>query len=244
MLPSCLLSPEGLPPPQCLRLLPSQFLPPKAGARKPQCRVRGWGPRPSPGADAGQDVGRRRRPISGLPSEGRPGGFDQPCQPSPGLLPLRGTAYTLQAAALPASCGLWRTEAGGTLHPPGKPAPVPHRIMAGGVDDVHRGHVLVQEVAPDCDGVAAAAVVFLDGHSRGKPGPCGTQAAPGRVAEGSEPGTPTEQRSPPSSLELVLAAVPPLQGLPCKAPPARAGPSPHLTWPLGSTRPSGTRPPP
>lgn len=37
--------------------------------------------------------------------------------------------------------------------------------MAGSVDNVHGGHVLVQEVAPDGDGVAATAVVLLDGDT-------------------------------------------------------------------------------
>lgn len=42
----------------------------------------------------------------------------------------------------------------------------PYSVVAGSVDDVHGGHVLVQEVAPDGDGVAAAAVVLLDGDAR------------------------------------------------------------------------------
>lgn len=37
--------------------------------------------------------------------------------------------------------------------------------MAGSVDNVHGGHVLIQEVAPDGDGVAATAVVLLDGDA-------------------------------------------------------------------------------
>jgi hypothetical protein len=51
--------------------------------------------------------------------------------------------------------------------------------MAGGVDDVHCSHVLIQEVTADGNGIAATAVVLLDGDSRGEPGPCRAQAAPG-----------------------------------------------------------------
>lgn len=41
----------------------------------------------------------------------------------------------------------------------------PYGIVAGSVDNVHGGHVLIQEVAPDGDGVAATAVVLLDGDA-------------------------------------------------------------------------------
>lgn len=75
----------------------------------------------------------------------------------------------------------------------------PHRIMAGGVYYVHRSHVLIQEMTPDGNGIAATAVVLLDGDSWGKAGPRGTQAAPGKGWQGAQ--RPRGQLSPPASLE-------------------------------------------
>lgn len=49
--------------------------------------------------------------------------------------------------------------------------------MARRVHDVHRGHVLIQEVAPDGDGVAAAAVVLFDGDAGRVAGTRGTETA-------------------------------------------------------------------
>lgn len=166
---SCLLRQRG-----CLTAPALNSFPPKAGTRKPHYWAQGWGPLPSPGWGAGRAAGNRRGPAL-------------VCQPNQGLLlaGVGGTAATPQAPAPPAPWSLQRTKAGGRLHAGlAQPAPASHRVVAGGVDDVHRGHVLVQEVAPDGNGVAATAVVFLDGHSRGKPGPCGAQAAPGRGGRG------------------------------------------------------------
>lgn len=60
------------------------------------------------------------------------------------------------------------------------PSLAPHRIVTGGVDDVHCGHVLIQEVTADGNRIATTAVVFLDGDTRGESGSCRTKTAPGR----------------------------------------------------------------
>lgn len=39
-------------------------------------------------------------------------------------------------------------------------------IMAGCVNNVHRGHVLIQEVAPDGNGIAATAIILFNGDTR------------------------------------------------------------------------------
>lgn len=59
------------------------------------------------------------------------------------------------------------------------PRLAPHRIMTGGVDDVHCGHVLIQEVTADGNRIATTAVVFLDGDTRGESGSCRAKTAPG-----------------------------------------------------------------
>lgn len=155
-------------------LLPSIPSPQRLGPGSPITGRRVGVHFPAPGGGAGRAAGNRRGPAL-------------VCQPNQGLLlaGVGGTAATPQAPAPPAPWSLQRTKAGGRLHAGlAQLAPASHRVVAGGVDDVHRGHVLVQEVAPDGNGVAATAVVFLDGHSRGKPGPCGAQAAPGRGGRG------------------------------------------------------------
>jgi len=42
----------------------------------------------------------------------------------------------------------------------------PYCIVARCVNDVHRGHILIQEVAPDGNGVAATAIVLFNGDTR------------------------------------------------------------------------------
>lgn len=59
------------------------------------------------------------------------------------------------------------------------PSLAPHRIVTGGVDDVHCSHVLIQEVTADGNRVATTAVVFLDGDTRGESGSCRAKTAPG-----------------------------------------------------------------
>lgn len=163
---------------------------------------------------------------------GEGGGPALVCPPR-GAMPARPRAPATEGApALPAPCSLRRTQAVGRLR---TSPPDPHRVVAGRVDDVHRGHVLVQEVASNGDGVAAAAVVFLDGDSGGEAGPGGAQAAPGRVAEGSEPGPLMEPRSLPSSGEPVLAAssTPSLKASLAKL--SSPFPRPRLIRPLDNT---------
>jgi len=40
-----------------------------------------------------------------------------------------------------------------------------YRIVARSVNNVHRGHVLIQEVAPDGNGIAATAIILFNGDT-------------------------------------------------------------------------------
>lgn len=62
----------------------------------------------------------------------------------------------------------------------------PYRVVARRVHNVHRGHVLIQEVAPDGDGVAATAVVLFNGDTGRVAGTRGTETA--TSAEGKKMG--------------------------------------------------------
>lgn len=53
----------------------------------------------------------------------------------------------------------------------------PYRIMTRSINDVHRGHILIQEVAPDGNGIAATAIILLNGDARCIAGTWGTETA-------------------------------------------------------------------
>lgn len=52
-----------------------------------------------------------------------------------------------------------------------------YRIVARSVNNVHRGHVLIQEVAPDGNGIAATAIILFNGDTGCIAGTWGTETA-------------------------------------------------------------------